>query len=348
MNKILENDINELISHKKYFENFINSTFLVTGATGLIGSILVKTLLRFSQKNNSNIKVYACCRKKEKFQKVFEDYFTDNLIPIFCDITELNISSINIDYIVHGASITDSKTFVQKPVETINIAFDGTRNLLSQCVNKNIKGFVYLSSLEVYGSFNNEEIKSVKENDYGFIDTMEVRSSYSESKRLVETLCVSYASEFSLPVKVARLCQTFGAGIEYKDNRVFAQFARAIIENKNIILKTKGETVRNYCYTTDAVSGILTILQKGKIGQAYNIANSKTTISIFEMAKFVCCLYPKSKSKVVFEIDEDSKKLGFNPVVKIQLNTQKIENLDWKAEVNLEDMFRRLIEGMEK
>lgn len=346
MNKILENDINELISHKKYFENFTNSTFLVTGATGLIGSILVKTLLRFSQKNNSNIKVYACCRKKEKFQKVFEDYFTDNLIPIFCDITELNISSISIDYIVHGASITDSKTFVQKPVETINIAFDGTRNLLSQCVNKKIKGFVYLSSLEVYGSFNNEKIKSVTENDYGFIDTMKVRSSYSESKRLVETLCVSYASEFNVPVKVARLCQTFGAGVEYNDNRVFAQFARSIIENKDIILKTKGQTVRNYCYTTDSVSGILTVLQKGKVGEAYNIANPSTTISIVDLANLFCSVYPECNSKVVFQIDENSEKLGFNPVVKIQLNTQKLENLNWKAEVNLENMLKRLIEGM--
>lgn len=99
MNKILENDINELILERKYFESFSNLIILVTGATGLIGSILVKALLRFSEKNNSNIKIYACCRKKEKFESVFEGYLTKNLIPIFCDITELNISSINIDYI---------------------------------------------------------------------------------------------------------------------------------------------------------------------------------------------------------------------------------------------------------
>ena len=349
MSKVLENDIQSLIKEKKYFEPFENCSVLVTGSTGLIGLILVKSLVSYSMTNNKNIKVYAACRSKSKFDRIFGNYKSENLIPVYSDILSLNISDLQLDYIIHGASITDSKTFVKKPVETIEIAIDGTRNLLKQCINNKIKGFVYLSSLEVYGTFNEfNEIKTVVENDAGFIDTMSVRSSYSESKRMVENICASYASEYKIPIKVVRLCQTFGAGVEYNDSRVFAQFARSVIEGKDIILKTKGETVRNYCYTTDAVSGILMVLSKGNVGEAYNVANMDTTISIADMAELVCSLYSESGSKVIFDIAEDVEKLGYNPMVKLQLDSTKTVALGWHSKVDLKNMFKRLVSGMKE
>ena len=303
--------------------------------------------MSFAKKNQKQITIYAACRSKDKFEKVFERYVCNNLKPIFSDITTIDISEIDVDYIVHGASITDSKTFVEKPVETISIALEGTRNLLQQCVNKHLKGFVYLSSLEVYGTFNSfEGIKNVTEDESGYINVLSIRSSYSEGKRMVENLCVAYASEYNTPVKIARLCQTFGAGVEYNDNRVFAQFARAVIEHKDIILKTKGETTRNYCYTTDAISGILTVLAKGNIGEAYNIANIQTTVSIADMAKLFGSLYPDSNSKAVFDITENAEKLGYNPVMKLQLDSSKLETLGWNANLSFENMCKRLVEGM--
>lgn len=347
MNAILMCDIKDLVSQRQYFEPFENSSILVTGATGLIGSILVKSLVEYSRKNESNITVYAACRNEAKYSKVFADYKTESLKPVFSDIFDLDISALSVDYIVHGASITDSKTFIQKPVETIDTAIDGTRNLLKQCIHKPLKGFVYLSSLEIYGiSKDFAGIRNVKEEDAGYIDCMSVRASYSEGKRMVENICASYATEYFVPVKVVRLCQTFGAGVEYNDNRVFAQFARSVIEGENIVLKTRGETVRNYCYTTDAVSAILTVLAKGNAGEAYNIANMTTTISIADMAQFVCTLYPESGSKVVFDISEDAGKLGYNSVVQLQLDSAKVASLGWKPCINLEAAFRKLIEGM--
>lgn len=349
MNRILEEDIKNCISHTEYFKNFDKCTFLVTGATGLIGSILIKSLLKYAKQNNKSITIYAACRNEKKFELVFEGYLDNNLIPIYSDIVQLDISNLRLDYIVHAASITDSKTFIEKPVETIFTAFDGSRNLLQQSVNKNLKGFVYLSSLEVYGTFSSDnKIKKVSENDSGYINALSVRSSYSEGKRMVENLCASYAKEYGIPVKVVRLCQTFGAGVEYADNRVFAQFARAVIESKNITLRTKGETVRNYCYTTDAVNGILLVLSEGEAGEAYNIANPNSTISIADMAHLFCKLYPESSSKVVFDIVENESSLGYNPVVKIELDSGKAQKLGWKANVAFEDMCKRLVEGMKE
>ncbi len=341
-NTILKRDIDELIAQKQYFELLEGVSVLVTGATGLLGSILIKSLLMFG-----NCQVYAACRSEEKFHKVFEGYESDNLRLVVSDIVTLDIKELPIDYIVHGASITDSKTFVEKPVETIDIAIDGTRNLLQQCINKTIKGFVYLSSLEVYGMFKNVSgVVNVTESDSGFIDTMSVRSSYSESKRMVETICKAYSSEYNVPVKVVRLCQTFGAGVEYNDNRVFAQFARSIIEHKNIILKTKGETTRNYCYTTDAIAGILTVLQKGNSGEVYNIANMSATISIADLAELYCRLYPESGSVVKYEIVNNPESLGYNPVLKLKLDSGKLQALGWNCSVSLEEMIRRLISGL--
>lgn len=341
INPTVESDIKELIQRKKYFEPFIGSSVLVTGATGLLGSLVVKALSSYAGA------VYACCRSKTKYDSIFDGYNNGKIIPVFSDITELDISNFKLDYIIHAASITDSKTFVEKPVDTIDVSVKGAENLLAQCARKTLKGFIYLSSLEVYGSFlGGEGIKNVTETDFGYLEPVSVRSSYSESKRLVETLCKAYQGQFGVPVKIARLCQTFGAGVQYNDNRVFAQFARSVIEGKDIILKTKGETVRNYCYTTDAISGLLTVLAIGTAGEAYNIANRDTTISIADMADLFCKLYPASEIKVVFDIAKDAGKLGYNPLVKLRLDSTKLEKLGWSANVGLEEMIRRLVESM--
>lgn len=81
---------------------------------------------------------------------------------------------------------------------------------------------------------------------------------------MAETMCISYGSEYGVPVKIVRLAQTFGAGVSKDDNRVFAQFSKAVLNGYDIILHTKGETKRNYCYTTDAVRAIFTVLTKGE------------------------------------------------------------------------------------
>ena len=348
MNIAYKNDIQNVVAKTHYFIPFENSVFLITGATGLIGSTLIKSLLTFAKNNNSLIKIYACCRTQNKFESVFEGYLSNNLIPIYGDIKEIDISEYEFDYVIHGASITDSKQFVEKPVDTIEITIEGTLNILKKLKNKKIKSFVYLSSLEVYGVFPNtdNEIKNVTETDMGTIDCLSVRSSYSESKRTVECLCKAFQLQYGLPIKIARLSQTFGTGVSYDDNRVFAQFAKAIIEDKDIVLKTKGETVRNYCYTTDAVTGILTILQKGISGEAYNIANKDSTISIIDLAKLFIKMFPDSKTKIKFELSTDIEKLGYNPVVKIKLDSTKLERLGWTPNISLSESVRKLVEGM--
>lgn len=331
-NSIFEEDIKNIINDFD-MSVFDGKTILVTGATGLIGKLCVKSLLN----SGYNTQVIALVRDEEKAKNIFGE--SKRLTYLVQDINQRINTTRRVDYIIHAASTTSSKDFVEKPVETIYTAINGSRNILEFAKNKRLEGMVYLSSLEIYGV---NEKENIKERDYGYIDILNPRSSYSESKKMVETMCISYGTEYGVPVKIARLAQTFGAGVSISDNRVFAQFAKAIINKENIVLHTKGETKRNYCYTTDAVRGIFTILSKGENNNAYNVANENSYCSISEMAH----LLENEYTKVEYKIDEVNR--GYNPTVKIALNTEKLNALGWEAKVDLKEMFDRLIMNFEK
>ena len=310
-------------------------TVLVTGATGLIGSNLIKYLL------DNNYKVIGFVRNIEKAKKKLPQ--NDNLSFVVGDITEpINIPN-EVDYIVHGASNTSSKAFIDEPVEIINTALKGTQNMLELAKEKKVKSIVYLSSMEVYGSPSTDE--KIAENHSTNLDTMSVRSSYPESKRMCESLCVAYYKEYGVPVRVIRLTQTFGKGVEYNDSRVFAEFARCAIEGRDIVLHTKGETKRCYLSTDDAVSAIMTVMLKGENGDAYNAANEETYCSIYEMAQMVAHECADDRIKVRIEIEDESK-YGFAPLLRMNLDTSKIQSFGWKANDSLLKMFKILLNCM--
>ncbi|MCQ2481671.1 MAG: NAD-dependent epimerase/dehydratase family protein [Clostridia bacterium] len=335
------NDIKSVVSDPICKELF-GASVLITGATGLIGSFFIKSLIELNDTQNAGIKINAVVRNEAKAKALFGDKV--NLVV--SDIVDITSLPFEVDYIFHGASITSSKDMVEKPVETIDIAIKGTENMLKIAKDmKSLKAFVYMSSLEVYG-VTSPEIKIITESDYGYIDQLNVRSSYSLGKRMVECLCASYASEYNVPVKIVRLTQTFGPGVAYNDGRVFADFARCVIEGRNIILHTKGETVRNYCYLSDAVTALMTVAVKGEVAEAYNIANEDSDISIYDMAKMLCTFVPEKGIDVVIEDNGNAAKMGYNPTIKIKLGTAKLRALGWEAKVGLEDMFKNLIEDM--
>lgn len=345
MDTIIKEDIGYIANSKMIdWQELKGKSVFITGGTGLIGSQIALALAEYDKINNAEIKIYILARNREKAEKLFSEY--KNYVDIVVgDIRNEIALDKKIDYIIHGASITGSKEFVDFPVETIYTGLDGTKNVLEFAKENKIKGMVYLSSLEVYGVTDKDKI-NIKEHDYGYIEQMLPRSSYSEGKRMAECLCVAYGHEYDVPVKVVRLAQTFGPGVSYADNRVFAQFARCAIESKNIVLKTKGETYRNYCYVRDAVTGILCVLTKGKKNEAYNIANKNTGISICNMARLVSEKIANKKINVVFDLGDDLTKLGYGPTIKIALDTSKLEALGWKAEIELQEAFERMIDSM--
>lgn len=312
--------------------DFAGKTILVTGAAGLLGQALVKKALA------EKMSVIASVRSTEKAKKIFG---CDNDIEYLeSDIRNLPLENKNIDYIIHAAANTSSAAFVNDPVGIINTNYQGTLRTLEFARFNNVKKYVYLSTMEVYGYPNTDE--KIKETYSTNLDTMNVRSSYPESKRACEILCRSYMSQYDLPINVVRLVQTIGPGIKYDDNRVFAQFARSAAEGKDIILHTTGETKRSYLYLDDAVSAIFTVLEKGEPGEAYNAANEDTYCSVYDMACLVAEVCAKGNIAVSIK-EEKSNSYGFAPALRMNLCAKKIRDLGWEPYVGLKDAFDELI-----
>ncbi len=333
-------DIKELgAQNTAVFSALKNKSVFISGATGLIGSTLVKAIVT----NVPSAKVIAFVRDENKAKRVFQNY-EQNISFVTGDIREPVAFDGQVDYVIHAASETSSKSFVEAPVNVIEIALSGTRNLLEFSRQKKIQGFVYLSSMEVYGAPHNDD--KIFEDHGTDLDTMNVRTSYPESKRLCESLCTAYASQFQVPAKVVRLTQTFGPGVQYNDGRVFADFSRCLIENRDIILHTKGETKRSYLYTLDAASAILTVLVKGKPAEAYNAANEDTYCSIYEMAQLVAQKIGQGKIQVKIE-ETDISNFGYAKTLHMNLDTTKLKELGWQARTDLGAMFIKTIQGMQ-
>lgn len=325
--------------------DFSNSTILITGASGMVGSSATKKVLKRWPTTN----VVAIVRNKEKAKHVLREYLNNpRLLIIEQDICRPLKYVGMADYIIHTAGVTGgSKQHVDYPMSTIKTALDGTTNILEYARQKASKGMVYLSSLEIYGKVP-EETNNIIETDGGYIDPTNIRSSYSESKRMCECICASYARQYGVPVTIARLTATFGPGTSYNDNRVFAQFAKAIIEGKDIVLKSTGETVRNYCDVDDCTDALIILLQKGLPGEAYNIANEATEISIKKLAERFISLFPESGSKLVFDIAKDITKLGYNSTIKVCLNASKLKRLGWEPHYDIDQMIHRLVSAMKE
>lgn len=336
MNRIQESDVKEFAKTFAPSQELSHATFLITGATGLIGSTLVHCLLALDEQ----ITIIAPLRNEDKAITMFTAEEQEHIRFIECDIVNYDYNQLSgIDYIVHCAAPTASKFFIEYPVETFDIIYNGTKVLLDYAKGNNIKGFVYLSSLEVYGEIHDGS-KPITENIQGYLDPLSVRSSYPMAKRAVENLCCLYASEYGVPAKIARLTQTTGAGIAKDDNRVIAQFTRLAAMGQDIVLHTTGEAARPYCYTIDAISAILYIMLKGTPGEAYNVANEETYISARGMAEYLRDEFNPNIS-VRVELNDN---MGYAPATKLPLSTKKLQSLGWKPLVGKKEIFKRLTE----
>jgi len=313
---------------------------LVTGATGLIGGVLVRALSAANDEHCLNMRLIAHGRNSGKCESLVKEFGIEAVCGDIRMPSPLADISDRFDYIFHCAAITKSADMVSKPADVINTAFEGTKNMLELARARRCRSFVYLSSMEIYGQISASE---VTERDLGYLDLSSPRSSYPESKRLCETLCAAYTAQYGLSVKIARLSQTFGAGTPIDDTRVFAQFGRSAIAGADIELHTEGCTRGNYCDTSDAIRGLLTILLKGKAGEAYNIANPDASATIREMAELVADNVCGGKIKTVVNIPADIQKYGYAPGVEYRLNADKLKVLGWIPRYGLVDMYRRML-----
>ncbi len=348
--KVWMEDIDHLAYSIKEEPLLKGTTLLITGATGLIGSLLVQAVLRSNYKYHRNISLVLLVRDRKRAEEMFGDSdVCEDVFVVEGDVADqacigrIEESGKKIDYLIHAASVTQSKEITLHPVETIRTIAMGTQNMLELCVSHPIRGMVFLSSMEIYGSLPFSEDKT-GEDSYGRIDFLSSRGSYPEGKRLSECLCHAYSEEYQAPVKIARLAQTFGPGVSVRDNRVFMQFAKSAITSQDIILHTRGESMANYCYTVDCIRGLLRILLYGKNGEAYNVVNEAASMKIKEVAQLVADEISVKQIRV--RIDAGAETAFYAPDTGLRLSGEKLRRLGWRPEYDLPEMFQRLVQDL--
>ena len=216
------------------FEELKDKRILLTGATGLIGQAVTRRLL------GCGARILAVVRDPEKAAAL--SGMDGRIRVLVSDVTRLEPQKLELDYVIHAASVTSSSAFVRDPAGVSGTALEGTLRTLETARKSGVGAYVFLSSMEVYGAPAGDE--KISESSGSTLDPMAVRSAYPESKRMCESLCASYCAQYGVPAKVIRLAQTFGPGVRPDDGRVFAEFARCVLESRDIVLHTRGETKR--------------------------------------------------------------------------------------------------------
>lgn len=327
---------------------FHEGNYLVTGVTGFLGSLTVRKMMCSERFKNGTIKIAGITRDVCKARQIFPNTGDSGFLLLESDIRDkaslFSAIDLPIDYIIHCASVTQSAEMVRHPVETADSIVLGTCNMLELAQKRQIKGMVYLSSMEVYGTATDIG-RTRTEEELGDIDLFSSRSCYPLGKRMAEHYCYLYQQEYGVPVKIARLAQIFGKGIRPDDNRVYMQFANAVYKEQDIILKTMGDSMGNYCASDDAVNAVFTILYRGKAGEAYNVVNEANTMCIRDMARLVTDQIAGGRIKVKIE-PEDLSMTGYAPDTGLKLSGEKLRRLGWSPTKELLQMYQDVIQEL--
>ncbi len=344
MNPIIYKDCEDL-----YKEEIIDwarldqTSILITGACGMLPAYMVWMLIYLNEHQNFHIRILALCRNAARASEVFGAYAEREYFQLLtADVSRPVQAEGRLDYVIHAASTSGSQYFGLDPVGVITPNVLGTYYTLELAREKGVKGYLYFSSSEIYGRIEKEFID---ETDCGYLDSMELRNCYAESKRLGENLCKAYSSQHKLQTAVVRPAQTFGPTVNLeKDKRVHSGFVLNILNKEDLLLKSDGLASRNFCYLYDAALGYFKVLLDGEAGEAYNVSNPDCHSTIRGLAELLVKTFPEKHLKVAYA-SHDNVYLE-NPYKKQSiLSVEKLKQLGWAPRISLEEGFRRTVES---
>lgn len=346
--KIVDEDVEKIINkcdQDLLLDKLSNKTFLVTGASGMIGSYIIYTLEKLNELYDANIKIKAVIRNINKLDNHIKE--DSNVDVIVNDITKPLEIDGEVSYIVHAASPASPKIMREQPVETNFANTLGTANTLLLAKEKNAEGYLFISSREIYGEPMEGQELFTEEGPLGQVNPLVPRNGYAEGKKAAENMCSSFKEEYGLNTKIVRLAHTYGPGMSINDGRVQADFLNNVVHNENIILKSDGSSVRTYTYIADAVTAMFLVLLKSN-DLVYNIADEDSKTSIRELAETLVNINPEKGLKLVFDIPKEKDK-GAASFKNGILSTEKIRSeLNWKPEYSIKDGFERTLHHLEE
>jgi UDP-glucuronate decarboxylase len=252
------------------------------------------------------------------------------------------------EFVVHAAGIASPTYYRKHPIETMDANINGLRSLLDWSVRQQergqpVEGFLFFSSSEIYGDPDPQFIPT-PETYRGNVSCTGPRACYDESKRYGETLCVNFAQQYGLPVKVARPFNNYGPGLKITDRRVIPDFARDILAGRDIVMLSDGAATRTFCYVSDAATGYYKVLVRGHAGEAYNIGVEAPEISMRELAERLTELgrqYFDYGGDVVRQESEEKLYLVDNPSRRCPTITKAREHLGYAPRIDLSEGLRR-------
>lgn len=338
-NELYQEDISKIASLNYEWTKLKNKTFMISGATGMIGSFLIDVLM---SKKDLNCKIIALGRNEEKARKRFESYWDNNNFIFYkMDINEDEINlEQKVDYVFHLASNTHPKAYATDPIGTITANIMGTNNLLKFSASHNVDRFVFASSVEIYGE-NRGDVDKFTEDYCGYINCNTMRAGYPEGKRAGEALCQAYIKQKDMDIVIPRLARTYGPTMLKSDSKAISQFIKNGVEGNDIILKSEGTQFYSYTYVADAVSALIMCLLEGRCGEAYNIADADSNISLRDLAGIIADYAGK---EVVFELPDEVEKAGYSKATKAVMDSSKLQDAGWKAQYTMKKGLTRTVE----
>jgi nucleoside-diphosphate-sugar epimerase len=340
---LYQEDIQNVSSLMLPWEKLQNSSLFISGATGLLGSFLVDVIMNKNFSEGLNCKIYALGRNENKAMARFAYCYHHPCFYFFTgDVNKpFKLPGVGkVGYVLHMASNTHPMAYVTDPIGTIMTNLYGLKNMMDFAVAHNAERFAFASSNEIYGE-NRGDVEKFDEKYCGYIDCNTMRAGYPESKRCGEALCQAYIKQVNLDVVILRLTRSYGATMLMSDTKAISQFLLKAIAGEDIVLKSQGTQYYSYTYVADAISGVLTILLKGKNGEAYNIADNASDIRLKGLAKLIANYCGR---KVVFELPDEMEKSGYSTATKARLDSTKLQNLGWHSLYTIEEGIHRTID----
>ncbi len=344
-------DLDLIIEHTDVLKDMKGTSVLIVGARGMVCSAIADLLFRYNEKENAGIHIYLAGRDDKALLERFSKYAESE----YCTAVKFDSSKKgslidklpdNISYIIDGIGPSAPSDIGAHPIDSLYYNMGLLRELLEYAdANKTIST-LYISSSEVYGI--SEKGGPFKEDDYGYIDILNPRSSYSCGKRSCETLCACYAFDRKIKIVIARPGHVYGPTARPGDDHIAAQFAIDAAHGRELKMKSQGLQRRSYCYMLDCASAILTILLRGNSADAYNISNPESVLTLRSMMSYIASAGGVRLSIADNDISQDSSealaldntmhgsslnagKVSDNPMPDSSLNSDKLLSLGWRG-----------------
>jgi UDP-glucuronate decarboxylase len=345
-NGVVTEDLKGIVGYDLNWQALAGKTVLISGANGFLPAYLVETLLYLNDSRRQEpVRVIAVVRNRAKAMLRFPDCADrvdfQLIVQDICQPLEI---AGEVDYIIHAASQASPKFYGTDPVGTLSANILGTYNLLELARVKKVESFLFFSSGEVYGEVAADQIPT-REDVYGCVNPLDVRSCYAESKRMGENMCVSWHHQHGVPAKIVRPFHTYGPGLSLDDGRVFADFVSDIVHGRNIVIQSDGSASRAFCYLSDATLGFFLVLLQGRNAEAYNVGNDRGELTILELANLMVGLFPEKGLRLVRQGEATAAGYLKSGITRNCPDISKIRSLGWNPTVTVAEGFARTVKS---